>query len=159
MQVGWRMRTCTHLFRALCSRCSEVVNWACAGRHFDCVVQYVCKRAVCDTDEVRTGVNGWLAARQRTDGLAATTRSRLGLATRHNTARLDPTRRAFVVYISCFAIAFALETTSLATERQRRQIHLRPAYALTRRSRLAPPMLSRTRPPQPRVYVHECHPP
>jgi hypothetical protein len=92
MQVGWRMRTCTHLFRTLCSRRSEVVDWACAGRHFDCNVQCVCKCAVCDTDEVRTGVNGWLAACQRTDGLAATTRSRLGLATRHNTPRLDSTR-------------------------------------------------------------------
>jgi hypothetical protein len=66
-----------------------------------------------------------------------------------------PTRRAFVVYISCFA----LETGGFAVDRQYRGFYLRLAYALTRRTRLAPPMLSRTRPPQPRVYVYECHPP
>jgi hypothetical protein len=153
-KLGGGMRTCTHLFRTLCSRRSEVINWSCAGRHSGCVVQYVCKCAVYD-DEVRTGVNGWLAACRRTDGLAAATCSRLGLvlglvllATRHNTTRLD----ALLLFIF-LALLLPLPW------RQRRQIHLRSAYALTRRSRLAPPMLSRTRPPQPRVYVHECHPP
>jgi hypothetical protein len=39
----------------------------------------------------------------------------VGVGVASDAPQHDSTRRAFVVYISCFAIAFALETTGLAT--------------------------------------------